>query len=145
MAVLLLRTLTRKSVIGFGQHRELTVQNMIDTCRTHDLLHIYYSCRNIDFNQDLKDELCIYGEREINKKEYSEIRYISNARYLIGQCMREMIDKKDDVTRQKELNFRYKMKVENRKHFARKERWLKSTIYSKGAMQARNQGHYKKS
>ena len=69
MSIVLLRTLTRKSILGFGKYVDLTVQNMLDTFLSKELLNIYYTCRNIDFNQDLKDELCIHGEREINKKE----------------------------------------------------------------------------
>ena len=76
MSVLLLRTVTRKSILGFGNFKDITIQNMIDMHMERELLHIYYTCRNIDFNQDLKDELCISGEREINKKEKQEERYI---------------------------------------------------------------------
>ena len=47
--VVLLRTLTRKSIIGFGQYNDLTIQNLLDTRKQMDLLKIYYFFRNIDF------------------------------------------------------------------------------------------------
>lgn len=144
MSVLLLRTLTRKSILGFGVHKDLSVQNMIDMCKVYELLSIYYTCRNIDFNQDLKDEFCIFGEREIDKKKPSESRYIENGNLYARLCMRDMIDMKDEETRQKEIGIRRKFAFEKKRRRKNRERILKGTVFSKGAMQARNHGHNKK-
>lgn len=144
MSVVLLRTLTKKSVIGFGLYKDMTVQNMIDTCNVYELLSIYYTCRNIDFNQDLKDELCIFGEREIDKKKPSESRYVENGRLYQKLCMRDIIDKKDEETRQKEKGIRRKFAFEKKRRRKNREKILRGTVFSKGAMQARNHGHHKK-
>lgn len=140
MSVVLLRTLTRKSLIKFGAYSDLTVQNLLDTHRYKELLHIYYTCRNIDFNQDLKDELCISGEREIDKKIKKEERYIEKTYQYIGWCMKEMIDKKSEQQTFIDGRMMYKIKQNKKKQTAQREGYLKRTIYSKGAMQRKNQG-----
>ena len=78
MSVVLLRTVTKKSILGFGSYQDVSIQNMIDMRMEKELLHIYYTCRNIDFCQELKDELCISGEREINKKEKQDEKQLIN-------------------------------------------------------------------
>ena len=140
MSVLLLRTLTRKSILGFGLYKDLTVQNMLDMCKQRELLNIYYTCRNIDLNQDVKDELCISGEREINKREYKEYRYIEDQGFFIRMCLKHIIDKKDESQKNRELGLKRKFKFENRRRLNQKERWTKTTIHSKGALQAKNHG-----
>ena len=42
MSILLLRTLTKKSIIGFGNYVDLTIQNLFDMNKHKDLLEIYY-------------------------------------------------------------------------------------------------------
>jgi hypothetical protein len=139
MSVLLLRTITRKSVIGFGSYRDLTVQNLLDLFKHKELLEIYYNCRNIDFNEDLKEELCIFGDRLINKKEPSEERYIRKARLYIALCINDIVDKRDEQQKQVSLFVKSKEKCSRKKRLAGKEIAFKSTIYSKGALRAKNQ------
>ena len=142
MSVLLLRTVTRKSILGFGNFKDITIQNMIDMHMERELLHIYYTCRNIDFNQDLKDELCISGEREINKKEKQEERYIKQTFTYIGWCIKEMLEKRGEE--QNEINKRqmHKAKKRKKKQVAMREMAHKSTIYSKGSLKSKNQNTY---
>jgi len=139
MSIVLLRTLTRKSIIGFGDYKDLTVQNLIDTFRTKELLKIYYNCRNIDFNQDLKDELCISGEREINKKEPKEERFAPKYPSYILWCIHLMLEKKDAEQVQIGNRMIFKDKVQKKKRAYFQEKALKSTIYSKGANRDNNQ------
>ena len=139
MSVLLLRTLTRKSLIGFGDYRDLTVQNLLDLYQHKDLLNIYYKFRNIDFNQDLKDELCIFGDRMIDKKNPSENRFIENERKYIALCITDIINKRDDRADKACFNFRRKENCSKKKRLVGKEIALKRTIYSKAALRARNQ------
>ncbi len=143
MSVLLLRTITKKSIIGFGQFTDMTVQNLIDMVRHKELLNIYYTCRNIDFCQELKDELCIYGEREIDKKIKRESRYENNADInifkLLSDCLQEIISKKSEANIISDSITLNKTKSANKRTNYLKEKAHKSTIYSKGAEKFRNQ------
>lgn len=67
MSNLLLRKMTRKSIIGFGNYKDLTVQNLMDLQKHDELLSIYYNLEKIDFDDDVKFELCLYDYRQIPK------------------------------------------------------------------------------
>jgi len=139
MSIVLLRTLTRKSIIGFGDFRDLSVQNVLDLHRHNELLNIYYTCRNIDFNQDLKDELCIHGEREINKKDKSDTRYINNFWSYIRECLDEMNAQKTKEEKQRDIHMKFKAKRKKIKDNRNKGFRQATGLYSKGAMKWRNQ------
>lgn len=143
MHVVLLRTLTRKSILGFGNFKDVSIQNMIDMRMERELLHIYYTCRNIDFCQDLKDELCISGEREINKKEKQEERYIKKTYTYIAWCLKEMLNKRGEE--QNEINKKqmYKTQQYKKKQVVQRQRVLSGTKFSKGALRSKNQNTFK--
>lgn len=143
MSVVLLRTVTRKSILGFGSHKDVTIQNMIDMRMERELLHIYYTCRNIDFSQDLKDELCISGEREINKKEKQEERYIKQTYMYIAWCLKEMLIKRGEDQNEIHKKQMYKTKQYKKKQVVNRERVLNSTKFSKGALKSRNQNTFR--
>lgn len=67
MSNLLLRTMTRKSIIGFGNYKDLTIQNLMDLQKHDELLSIYYSLEKIDFDADVKKELFLDEFRQIQK------------------------------------------------------------------------------
>lgn len=67
MPNLLLRTLTRKSNIGFGYFKDWSVGQMIDMCKLKDLLSIYYGCGKIDFCEELKTELKLSENLQVQK------------------------------------------------------------------------------
>ena len=142
MSIVLLRTLTRKSILGFGKYVDLTVQNMLDTFLSKELLNIYYTCRNIDFNQDLKDELCIHGEREINKKEKKDERYILNYGHYMYECLKEMAEKKTEEQEKIILGYRRKEKHFKKRQVGGTQGALSRTIFSKGANRGKNQNTY---
>ena len=142
MSIVLLRTLTRKSILGFGKYVDLTVQNMLDTFLSKELLNIYYTCRNIDFNQDLKDELCIHGEREINKKEKKDERYILNYGHYMYECLKEMAEKKTEEQEKIILGYRRKEKHFKKRQVRGTQGALSRTIFSKGANRGKNQNTY---
>lgn len=139
MSVLLLRTLTAKSIIGFGAYRDISVQNLLDTYREKELLQIYYNCRNIDYCKELKQRLGITAEREINKKEKKEERYLKNSFYLINACLHEIIKDKTEDERSKELGMKRKFKIVNKKIVSRSQTEKNKTIFSKGALRSKNQ------
>lgn len=64
---LLLRKLNFKSIIGFGNYKDLTVQDLINLQREMELVQIYYSLAKIDFVDEVKKELCIDEKRSIKK------------------------------------------------------------------------------
>lgn len=64
---ILLRKLTLKSKLGFGHFKELTIQEIITRNKIRELLNIYYTCAQIDYDDDVKFELCIPPIRQIGK------------------------------------------------------------------------------
>lgn len=62
-----LRKLTFKSIIGFGNYKDITVQDMCNLHRHGELIDIYYNLGNIDFTDEVKKELCINERRSIKK------------------------------------------------------------------------------
>lgn len=144
MSIVLLRTLTRKSIIGFGWYRDMSVQNLLDLAKHKELLNIYYTCRNIDFNQDLKEELCISGERDIDKKNPSEKRYIKDGLRFQSICLKEIMNKMTEE--QLAINTKVKLgsKQMDKKMKNRKTDMYSSLFNSKGRLKAVNHGHHRK-
>lgn len=62
-----LRTLTRKSKLGFGKDKELTVQRMLDLRKNLSLISAYYKLTSINFTEDILTELKITEEYRIEK------------------------------------------------------------------------------
>lgn len=145
MSIVLLRTLTPKSIIGFGNYKDLTVQNLLDMRNHKALLEIYYFFRNIDFNQPLLEELCITNERIIDKKIKQEERTKKEYYFYIRLCLRDIINKETDkVGALKMIGIRMREKKHLQKNSQWKERGLNSSVYSKGANRLRNEGKYNK-
>ena len=144
MSILLLRTLTRKSILGFGKYVDYKVQDMLDFSMHKELLNIYYTCRNIDFNQDIKDELCITKEREIDKKAKSDERYVNGFYTLISQCLTDFFSNKTED----EIILLRKNKMKNHKIEVKYNKMLTHLIInkdtSKGRLQTANHKKYPK-
>jgi hypothetical protein len=64
---LLLRTLTFKSKLKFGECPELTVQEYFYIGNTRRLIEMYYGLGKINFNAEVLDVLKIYPEDQIPK------------------------------------------------------------------------------
>lgn len=67
MARILLRTLTRKSKLGFGKYKERTVQQLIDSRQLLQLISAYYKLTTINYMDDILEELNITEEFRIKK------------------------------------------------------------------------------
>jgi len=65
--VVLLRKLTRKSVLNFGKNEGRSVQQLLDLHDQNYLRWVYYNSSNIDFFSDILDELRITGDFIIAK------------------------------------------------------------------------------
>jgi len=62
-----LRTLTRKSKIGFGKNKDLTIQKHLDLNKKISLISAYYNLTSINFTEDILSELNIPKEFRIDK------------------------------------------------------------------------------
>jgi hypothetical protein len=76
-----LRTLALASVLKFGRHRDMTVQQIINLMQIGGLRYLtwcYYNCSNISFNAEILDILAIGGKNviakpgNVSKEEYIE-------------------------------------------------------------------------
>ena len=67
MSRVLLRTLTRKSKLGFGKHKNTTVQDLFDRKKLLELISPYYKLTTINYAEDILDELEISPEWRIEK------------------------------------------------------------------------------
>jgi len=67
--MILKRTLTRKSILGFGysENRDLSVQMLLDLKRHYILISSYFNLDKINFTDDILDELGITEEWRIDK------------------------------------------------------------------------------
>lgn len=145
---ILLRKLTRKSVLGFGKYAESTVQHVIDTYHTRLLRWYYYNSSNITFTDDILEEIGITDEFKINKPGKDP---------ELGE---KLDQKKDSIHKQVIIKTTIKFggsvenaimgieshrkRVENAKLYKKqKSRHHEDSLYfSKSSMKARNEGHF---
>jgi hypothetical protein len=117
---------------------------MLDMALHKGLLKIYYNFRNIDFTQDILDELHIKGDRVIDKKVKREERYDPLTPLNIGLCLRDMIDARTEEENKRLMGFCGRVRKSNRGYYKNRELVLRSTLYSKGSNMARVRGNYSK-
>ena len=70
-----LRTLTRKSKLGFGTYGDLTVQRILDMYMPLALVTPYYTITNINYTEDILLELKITEEYRIEKPSSNRDEY----------------------------------------------------------------------
>ena len=63
----LLRTLTNKSIMWFGKHEGLRIQQIIDLQHQTYLRWVYYNCKGVSFNADVLDAIRIAEDKRIPK------------------------------------------------------------------------------
>ena len=69
---MILRKLTRKSIIGFGKFKDSTVQNILDLQHYNYLRWVYYCNSHINFFDDILIELSIIDDYIIPKPGTNE-------------------------------------------------------------------------
>lgn len=84
-----LRKLTFKSVIGFGNFKDLTVQDLVNLNRHKDLVNMYYKLGNIDFSEDVKEHMCITEKRVIQKPGKDLTAY----KWFLHDILHDVIEK----------------------------------------------------
>ena len=62
-----LRTMTRKSKLGFGKYKDFTVQKMFDMPKKIDLISAYYKLSSINYTDDILKDLGITKKYQIQK------------------------------------------------------------------------------
>jgi len=67
MSAILLRKLTKKSLLKFGKYKDYTVDHLFGMKKQIDLTSIYFKLSNITFTDDILDELGITDEYRILK------------------------------------------------------------------------------
>ena len=75
---ILLRTLTRKSKLGFGKLRDVTIQEMLDDRLFYGKLSLispYYKLTTINYTDDILEELGITAKYRIEKPSANKDMY----------------------------------------------------------------------
>lgn len=67
MDVVLLRKLSRKSVLNFGIYKDLPVNNLLDLHNYSYLRWVYFNCSNITFMDDILLEIGVDENNRISK------------------------------------------------------------------------------
>jgi hypothetical protein len=89
--MVLKRTLTRKSILGFGNDslKNLSVQAAIDLGKTRYLARSYFNLEKISFTDDILDELGITLEYRIEKPGTSEKKRTAYFENLVSKMTPE--------------------------------------------------------
>jgi hypothetical protein len=97
--VVLLRKLTRKSVLNFGQNEGRSIQQLLDLKDQNYLRWVYYNCSNINFFTDILDELKITGDFIIEKPSKNPEMYLKLKEHIF-ECLSQ--DYKEMTIKNKE-------------------------------------------
>lgn len=62
MDVPILRTLTWKSILGFGKYKELSIQQIFDLGHTAYLRYIYFNVEGISFNEEILTKIYVISK-----------------------------------------------------------------------------------
>lgn len=123
----MLRTLTRKSVLGFGYEGDLPIQMLITRHRVGYLRWVYFNSSNISFTDDILDELHIDNEFRIKKpgvqRDFHE---------MLNHKLYDNDAPSTTERRQRRIGRAIKGKAVSA---------IKRHVTSKEFMQAKNQGH----
>jgi len=127
MDVPLLRTMTMKSTLKFGKHADFTVGQLIALGRWGYLRWAYYNCSMINFTKEVLLEIGVYEDDEISKPGKDPEKW---------ELVEERKHHKMGV--EKIVASRIMRKRRIAKMMCRSA--IESRYFSKGSMQARNQG-----
>lgn len=129
----LLRTLTRKSVLPYGKFKGQEVGRVIDSRNKANLIWIYYNVQWISFVDEVLRELCINGDMVISKPGTCPEKFDDVMNIRMRTAARLQGDKNVEYRMYHYKQNRYKREVKK----ARKDEEL-----SKGVMRDINHGHF---
>lgn len=128
--MILKRTLTRKSILGFGYFdvRDLSVQMMLDLGKHSFLINAYFNLDKIDFIDDVLTELGITNEWRIEKP---------NKNIELGKKFYE--DKISKMTDKERIEYYSVRKSESKHRYA--TQYTRSTSLRADNLRAKNHGN----
>ena len=131
--VTLLRTLTRKSILKFGQYCDLQVQNLLDLQRYKYLRWVYFNCSNINFMDDILDEIKIPLNFRIQKPSKNPDLYLK----LQEETFESYSDKVKEIYLKKQEKLRKKITKGRAINKIKKN----ENCYKKDYLRRKNQGN----
>jgi len=131
--VTLLRTLTRKSILKFGQYSDLQVQNLLDLQRYKYLRWVYFNCSNISFMDDILDEIKIPLHFRIVKPSKNPDLHI--------KLQEAIFENLTDEYKEMYLKKQQKIKKKIRKGLAINKIKQNENCYKKDYLRRKNQGN----
>jgi len=131
--VTLLRTLTRKSILKFGQYCDLQVQNLLDLQRYKYLRWVYFNCSNINFMDDILDEIKIPLNFRIQKPSKNPDLYLK----LQEETFESYSDKVKEIYLKKQEKLRKKITKGKAINKIKKN----ENCYKKDYLRRKNQGN----
>lgn len=131
--VTLLRKLTRKSILKFGQYSDLQVQNLLDLKTYKYLRWVYFNCSNISFMDDILDEIRIpLHFRIVKPSKNTDLHFKLNE---------EIFDNLDDDFKEKYLKKNEKLTSKRAKGKAITKMKQNENCYKKDYLRRKNQGN----
>jgi Rps23 Pro-64 3,4-dihydroxylase Tpa1-like proline 4-hydroxylase len=131
--VTLLRKLTRKSIMKFGQYSDLQVQNLLDLQRYKYLRWVYFNCSNISFVDDILDEIRIPLNFRIVKPSKNPDLYLK----LQEETFESYSDKVKEIYLEKQEKLR--KKITKGKAITKMKQ--NENCYKKDYLRRKNQGN----
>lgn len=129
MDAVLLRTLTEKSYLKFGQHADFRVGELLKMDKKKYLRWVYFNCSMISFVPELLDTLNIGEEWRINKPGTDPEKGEQFLNNIINNTWEHR--KERNMNRKKDY-----LKKERMQYFSRDK-----VQFSKSSLQSINQGH----
>lgn len=129
MEATLLRKLTEKSIMKFGQYADCSVQELINSYNTRYLRWVYFNCDMITFTGEILEKIRIPKEYHIKKPG-------KNPEYNI--IVNEILDKK--ISFKKRMRNNKSQKISNLRKKINAERKIRK-LTSRGYLARKNHGH----
>jgi hypothetical protein len=134
MDIILLRKLSYKSVIGFGKHAEMTVQQLIDLNHTYYLIWLYFNVAGISFIDEILNDLFWDDKWKIEKPGINIP--------LCEEFMSDIDRKYRAASHGVEGTVKRKINLgRNRAERINYNKRVNLVYHNKGLLQAKNQGH----
>jgi hypothetical protein len=131
--VTLLRKLTRKSILKFGQYSDLQVQNLLDLQRYKYLRWVYFNCSNISFMDDILDEIRIPLNFRIQKPSKNPDLHL--------KLQEETFENYSDKAKEIYLEKQEKLRKKTTKGRAITKMKQNENCYKKDYLRRKNQGN----